>query len=588
MGARAPRLSTWVVLLLAAAALFVSTPAALAGPLTAPPLLTATDPLLLLALQQEELTAGEASADDHFGFAVAIDGDTALIGARGANAGQGAAYVFARSGTTWSEQAMLTASDGEAGDLAGCSVALRGDVALVGAQYGGDKDQGAAYVFIRSGASWSEQAKLAAADAMPGFVFGMSVALEEGQALVGAPGAEGDDNSPGAAYVFTRTGTDWSQEAKLTGAGSSSRDRFGTAVAIDGDTALVGAITHDPGGIRDQGAAYVFARSDATWSRQTKLTATDGAAGDEFGSSVALDGSMALVGAWNARIGANEGQGAAYVFALSGATWSQGAKLTAAGGAAGDHLGQAAALDGGAALVGTSLRDGGRGGAFVFTHDGTGWSQLAALAMQDGAAWDQFGRSVALDGRTALVGALGHDAGVQADQGAAYVFGLPCTVTPRVRGGNGTISPATPQKLAYGSTPTFSFTPASGYLLGRVLVDGKPAALLDPDRYTFAPLTADHAISVEFTAIVLTPDILKLSPTAGGRGAVVTITGRSFGKRRGAGFVTFGKVKAGKYLSWSATKIKVKVPAKASFGKVKVTVTTPTGRSAAKTFTVRR
>ena len=255
-----------------------------------------------------------------FGTSVALDGDTALVGAYttqvGANVSQGAAYVYTRSGTDWSLQQILTASDGAAMDYFGFSVALSGDAALVGADkddIGLTSDQGSAYVFTRSGGTtWTEQAKLTAADGETKDWFGTSVALSADTALVGAIGANvGLNLMQGAAYVFTDNGTSWTQEAKLTASNGKIIDFFGNSVAILGDTAIIGAEYADVGTSTDQGLAYVFTRSGADWAEQAPLAASDGAKNDWFGSSVALSAETVLVGAFGDSISGAIGQGAA-------------------------------------------------------------------------------------------------------------------------------------------------------------------------------------------------------------------------------------------------------------------------------------
>ena len=196
--------------------------------------------------------------DDRFGGSVAISGDTVVVGApRDDDAGfdSGSVYVFVRSGTTWTEEAKLTASDAAAEDEFGVSVALSGDTALVGAS--GDDDagsgSGSAYVFVRNGTSWSQQVKLTASDAAAEDGFGASVALSGDTALVGASGDDGTGVSSGSAYVFVRNGTSWIQQAKLTASDAAAIDYFGYSVALSGETALVGAPFND--GV---GSAYAY------------------------------------------------------------------------------------------------------------------------------------------------------------------------------------------------------------------------------------------------------------------------------------------------------------------------------------------
>ena len=376
------------------------------------------------AIQQAKLTAGDAQTGDYLGYSVAVSGDTVVVGAYGEDDGgdyAGAAYVFVRSGGVWSQQARLVAGDAQANDQFGLSVALDGDTVLIGA-YGKSAGAGAAYVFVRSGGVWSQQAKLVAGDAAAYDWFGQSVALDGDTALVGANGEDDGGIDAGAAYVFVRGGGSWSQQAKLVAGDAAAGDGFGRSVALDGDTALVGAPYEDEGG-SVAGAAYVFVRSGGSWGQQEKLTAADTAADDYFGWSVALDGDTALVGApLEDSVGFDAG--AAYVFVRGGGSWSQQAKLVAGDAAADDYFGWSVALDGDTALVGALREDDGgsaAGAAYVFVRGGGIWSQQAKLVAGDAEAWDQFGWSVALDGDTAVVGAPYEDDG-GTDAGAAYVF----------------------------------------------------------------------------------------------------------------------------------------------------------------------
>ena len=244
--------------------------------------------------QQQKLTASDAAANDQFGASVAISGDTAVVSSPGdddAGTNSGSAYVFIRSAGVWSQEAKLTASDGTGSDGFGGSVAISGDTVVVGASRDDDAgtSSGSAYVFIRSAGVWSEQAKLIASDAAGGDFFGGSVAISGESVVVGAFNDDDTASDSGSAYVFQRSGTTWSQEAKLTASDAALSDFFGFSVAISGDTAVVGAhLDDDAGG--DSGSAYVFQRSAGVWSEQQKLTASDAALADEFGFSVAISG----------------------------------------------------------------------------------------------------------------------------------------------------------------------------------------------------------------------------------------------------------------------------------------------------------
>jgi len=318
-----------LVVPLGAAALVVPAPASAGppptGPATAPsasPCASADELLVLLAVQQARLTAVDGAAGDEFGWSVAISGDTAVVGAPyddiGANADQGSAYVFVRSGVTWGQQQKLSAADGAADDFFGCSVAIAGDSAVVGAcgdDVGANANQGSAYVFVRSGVTWGQQAKLTAADGAANDTFGCSVAIAGETAVVGAPNDDvGATANQGSAYVFVRSGVTWTQQQKLVAGDGAVYDNFGSSVAIAGETAVMGAPNHDVGAHSAQGSAYAFVRSGTTWSEQTQLVAADGATDDWFGYSVALSGDTAVVGAYWDNVGARTAQGSAYVF----------------------------------------------------------------------------------------------------------------------------------------------------------------------------------------------------------------------------------------------------------------------------------
>jgi len=433
------------------------------GPAVAPSG-SADELLALLAVQQAQLTASDGGGGDCFGRSVAISGDTAVVGAYfddvGANADQGSAYIFARNGTSWVQQQKLTAADGAALDMFGVTVALSDDTAVVGAyndDVGANTNQGSAYVFVRSGTTWSQQQQLTAADGAADDRFGWSVAIAGDTAVVGAPyddvGAKADQ---GSAYIFVRGGTARSQQQQLTAADGAASDQFGWSVAISGETTVVGAYGDDQGTNTDQGSAYVFVRSGTSWSEQQKLSAADGGADDLFGWSVAIAGETAVVGAVCDDVGANADQGSAYVFVRSGTSWSQQQKLTAADGAAYDEFGESVAISGETTVVGADWDTVGanayQGSAYVFARSGTTWSQQRKLTAADGAAEDDFGISVAIAGESAVVGARYDDVGANTNQGSAYVFGIK----------PGKPTAKSPKGLISSRTPTFKWTAAAG------------------------------------------------------------------------------------------------------------------------------
>ena len=290
---------------------------------------------MFLAALLGGLTAFDASAatteSNTLGVAekatvVALDGDTLVVGALTAvvsSAQQvGRAFVYLRTGNAWAQQAELIPNpdDRAAFDEFGSAVTVSGDTVIVGARRH-NSDQGAAYVFVRSGTTWSQQAKLTASDGAAGHGFGAAVALTGDTAVIGAGGAN-------ASYIFKRVGTVWTQQPKLTGAAG---DGFGCAVAVSGDSALIGA----PSQTSNAGAAYVFKSAGGNWSSPTSTLLTASAGANAYlGYAVDLSGRYALLGA----PGQTGHIGAAYVFYSNGTTWSQQAALTVTGGAAGDIL----------------------------------------------------------------------------------------------------------------------------------------------------------------------------------------------------------------------------------------------------------
>lgn len=378
-----------------------------------------------------KILASDGGMDDAFGWSVALSGDTAIVGATSgedAVANSGSAYIFAWSGTAWTRQAELTASDGATDDHFGISVAVSGDTAIVGADYHdgeGGTDQGSAYVYVRSDSMWTQQAKLIASDGATLDWFGWSIALSGDTAIVGAWGNDEVGGAAGAAYIFTRSGTIWTQQAKLTASDGAPGDQFGISVAISGDTAIVGANQESAVG-DNTGLAYVFTRSGSTWMEVAKLTASDGAANDFFGSSVAIDGDTAIVGAvWDDDAGLQSGS--AYIFTRTGSSWTEQAKLTASDGAPNDWFGTSVSLSGETAIAGSPFNDdagSNSGSAYIFARTGASWMQLSKLTASDDAASDSFGRSVALCTDKAIVGSY-RDDDSGSNSGSAYIYVAP-------------------------------------------------------------------------------------------------------------------------------------------------------------------
>lgn len=375
-----------------------------------------------------------------FGYSVDLHRDTALVGAWGTNEPNGdrsgAAYVFEREDGTWTQQATLVPGDGDVQDRFGMQVAVGGDIALVGAEWDEDPNGekgGSVYVFEREAGDWPEQAKLTPADGDDWDKFGSALATDGETALIGALLDE-DPNGAGAGsvYVYERDGGAWTQRTKLAAdepAEDTWDDRFGHAVALDGDTAVVGTLSDDEPNGPKSGAAYVFHRDGGDWTQQATLAADDGDAEDRFGFSVDVDGGTALIGARGDEDPNGPEAGSAYVFERDGGTWAQQAKLVPGEGDADDRFGYAAGLDGDTAVVGAPWDEDPNGteagAAYVFTRGDGGWSQTGALVPDDGDADDRFGWALALDGGTALVGAYRDEDPAGGFGGSAYVFDRP-------------------------------------------------------------------------------------------------------------------------------------------------------------------
>lgn len=393
--------------------------------------------------QQAQLVAMDGANGDLFGIGVAISGNTIVVGAYAdnvvvngtSNGDQGSAYVFVRNGTTWMQQTQLVAADGAAGDLFGLSVGISGDTVIVGS-YQDDvssQNQGSAYLYMRSGTTWTQQAQLTAADGAEGDAFGLSVAAGGENLLVGSVlHAVGANDNQGSVYSYRVLTANYTLETRTTSNDGAFDDHFGISVAVSGDTAVVGAYLDDVGASGDQqGSAYIFIRVGTRWRLQTQLLAMDGAAFDRFGVSVSIDGETVIVGAYQPSVGTVSGRGAAYIFTGTGTNWTQQAKLTATDGTVGDQFGYSAAISGETVVVGANADDVGantdQGSAYIFTRSGTTWTQRTQLAamtdnINDSAAGDQFGNSVAIDGNTVVVGAVFDDLLLNVQQGSAYVF----------------------------------------------------------------------------------------------------------------------------------------------------------------------
>ena len=383
-------------------------------------------------LESKEI-ASDGAAYDNFGRSVSISGDTAVIGAyKDNNSGPNSSsvYVLVRSGDGWTEQAKLRASDGVAEDWFGHSVSVSGGTAVIGAYKDDDNgyNSGSAYVFVRNEGVWTEQAKLIATDGAAEDWFGFQVSISGDTVLIGAHGDDDSGGRTGSAYVFVRIGDTWIQQAKL----KASDGALGGSVSVSGNKALIGAAGDDDKG-NNSGSAYVFERIGSNWVEQAKLTASDGAEGDNFGSSVSISGDTALIGASGDNYNGGY-SGSAYVFVRNGSSWVEQAKMIPSDGATGDSFGFSVSVSGDTAVIGAYKNDDNgsdSGSAYVFVRNQDSWSEQAKLNASDGSIWDEFGRSVSVSGNISVIGAYwDDDNGTSSGSAYFYDFGAaPFSVT---------------------------------------------------------------------------------------------------------------------------------------------------------------
>ncbi len=345
---------------------------------------------------------------------VAVSDGTIVVSAFGDEDDRGLVYVFTYDGERWAETVKLVAFDGEAYDFFGYSVSVDDRTIVVGAQ-GDDRRRGSAYVFTYDGEIWAEAVKLVASDGEAYDLFGQSVSISDSTIVVGAPRDGDNGRLSGAVYVFTYDGGMWTETAKLTASDGEAYDYFGHSVSVDGGTIAVGT-DRDADSGRRSGSAYVFAYDGGMWAETIKLTASDGEAYDYLGHSISVSDGTIIVGAF----GDENYRGSAYVFTHDGGMWAETAKLIAAdgNGYVSDDFGHSLSMDGRTIVVGADRDDDKRGSVYVFTYDGETWAKTARLTASDGEAYDYFGHSMSVDGRTMIVSAPGDGD----DRGSVYVF----------------------------------------------------------------------------------------------------------------------------------------------------------------------
>lgn len=409
--------------------------------------------------------ASDRAAYDFFGGSVAISGDYAIVGApfedhnaTGGSAleGAGSAYIFKINAGTWTQVQKIVASDREANDQFGYSVAISGDYAIVGASReshnaaGGAylEVAGSAYIFKNNAGTWEQVRKIVASDRATGDAFGWSVAISEEFSIVGAfyesEDATGGNTrtTAGSAYIYENNAGSWTQLQKIVALDRTAYDVFGCSVAISGDYIIVGAYGEDAtAGIPEAGAAYIFKNNTGTWTQLQKIVAPDRGLNDYFGYSVAISGNNIIVGAYwedEDATGGNshENAGSAYIFSTNGGTWSLAQKIVASDRWFYDNFGLSVSISGNYAIVGANQETedaiGGNtltssGSAYIFKNNAGTWSQVQKIVASDRGAEDYFGGAVGISGAYAIVTAPQEDhnatgGSMRTSAGSAYIF----------------------------------------------------------------------------------------------------------------------------------------------------------------------
>jgi len=367
--------------------------------------------------------ASDGQEDDYFGTSVSISSDVCIIGADEDDNGgvnTGSAYVFRFEDPNWVEEVKLTAFDGQADDFFGGSVSVSGNNCVIGAH--GDDDNGeasgSAYLYYFNGSEWVYEEKLIPSDGAELDRFGWSVSISADVCLVGAKNDYDNGNGSGSAYIFRFDGGQWVEQQKLTASDGASFDNFGCSVSMDSHVCMVGARGDDG----SAGAAYVFRYNEPNWVQEAKLVASDRAGNDWFGTSVAIDDDVCVVGA----VGDDdygEQSGSAYVFRFDGDSGVEEAKLTASDGTYYDVFGESVCINDGVCVVSAPRNDfesNPAGSVYIFRYHDPNWVEADKVTAFDGDEYDYFGSSVSLDSGTLVVGADGKDWAT----GGAYMYSV--------------------------------------------------------------------------------------------------------------------------------------------------------------------
>ncbi len=369
--------------------------------------------------EMQKIVADQSAPFATFGADAVIQGDVALIGMGNDGADldlTGAAFVYRRQNGEWTLEQKLVASGLDEDSRFGTTVALDGDVAVIGAWSQGSV--GAAYVFRRNPVSglWIEEAELTPSSATTFSSFGAACDIDGDVILVGAVADDVDGvHSTGSAFVYGFDGNQWLEQQKLVASDRAEEDRFGAEVAIDGGVLAISAPWEDDPA--RSGSIYVFNHDGNQWTESQKLKANDGRPRDELGTSLDLEGNRLVSGAFHDDPSGDD-SGSAYLFQFNGTDWVQGPRLVASDGQAGDIFGFSVALDGNLLVVGAPRADE-TGAAYVFEREATTWTERQKILPCDAASTAFTANAVGIHAGTVAVSSVGADASV----GATYVYG---------------------------------------------------------------------------------------------------------------------------------------------------------------------
>lgn len=370
-----------------------------------------------------ELLGSNEIAGDQFGWSVASEGDLVIVGTPGDQNNAGSVHVFRRDGLQWIEEVNLVSQDNAAGDFFGNSVSISGNIILVGAP--GDDDNGSrsgsAYIFEFDGTNWNQLVKLLPFDGNATDFVGGWVSVSGNNAIISSERNDELGTNAGSAYIFTYDGTNWVHQVKLHPSDGEAYDSFSISVAIDANTAVIGASEDDDNGSAS-GSAYIFKFDGAFWVQDAKLVPDDSNASDFFGEAVAISGNKVIVGSyWNDQGGINAG--AAYVFVDDGTQWTQEAKLLASDAMPRDQFGFSVDIAGDIAIVGANNADSAEidsGAVYLYAYDGSQWNQTLKQIPDDALEADTFANAVAITNEIAVIGSVNHDE-MGEDSGSVYI-----------------------------------------------------------------------------------------------------------------------------------------------------------------------